>query len=92
MLAFPLVLEEEAAYVYILLEVAVVAEYDVFQTVEVVFSTECEVGRHEEQLAEIVYILRSGNVCEVVCRSVRFPCRIPVVVSSFANTTVITFA
>ena len=52
LLVLPFVLEEEATYAHILLEVAVVAEDDILQAVEVVFCAKCQVGWHEEQLAE----------------------------------------
>lgn len=66
LLVLPLVLEEEATDVHVLLEIAVVTEDYVFQTVIVVLCTESQVGGHEEQFLKRVDVLRPCDVCEVV--------------------------
>ena len=88
----PLVLEEEAAYVDMLLEAAVVAYYHVLHAVVVILCAEREVGGHEEQLVEVVHILRSGYVGEVVRSAVSLQRRLHVFVCALAYAAIVALA
>ena len=63
----PLVLHEGATDAHALFEQAVVAQRAVFNAVETIFGTHGKVGWHEQQSVEVVHILCSGNVVDVVC-------------------------
>ena len=70
----PLVLHEGTTDAHALFEQAVVAQRAVFYAVETVFSTHGKVGWHEQQSVEVVHILRSGNVVDVVRNVIRPLC------------------
>ena len=92
LLVFPLVLEEEAAYAHALFEVSVVAEYDVFQRVVVVFCAEGEVGGHEQQFVEVMHILCSHHISEVVGGAISLHRCLFLLVGAFAYAAVVALA
>ena len=92
LLVFPFILEEEAADVDVLLEMTVVTENDVFQAIVVILRTKGEVGRHEEQMIEIVDILRSRNISEVAGGAISLFGRFAVFLRSLADAAVIALA
>ena len=70
----------------------VVTENDIFQAIVVILRTKGEVGRHEEQMVEIVYILRSRNISEVAGGAISFLGRFAVFFRSLADAAVIALA
>ena len=58
----------------------------------VVFSAESQVGGHEEKFVEVVHVLRTCHIGEVVSSAIGFVCHLDVFGSTLADATVIALA
>ena len=92
LLVLPFVLEEETSDTDILLEVAVVTEDDILDTIVAILCTQGQVGWHEEQLIEGVNILCSCHISKVVSGAVCILGSLYIFIRSLADATIVTLA
>ena len=73
---FPFVLSKEATNIHALFHQAVVAQRVVFNAVVAIFGPHNKTRRHEPQTVEIVHILRTSNVIDVMRKVIGSLCLI----------------